>query len=421
MKKQILIAGALTISVIAFGQKREIRKAERAFNDKNYTEAISELKQAEASLASADEDEKAQYYLVKAEVYTASAGDDLNKMKMASEAYQKAVEMGAKNDEGKRMDALQQNLRAALVNSAIKDQNSQNFELASDKLYNSYMVSKKDTSDLYYAASNAVNAKNYDKALKYYQNLLDMGYNGASKEFVATNKETGEEKTFASKSERDLMIKAGEFIKPVERMTQSKKGDILRNMTLIYIENGEDEKASKLMSNARKENPDDTSLMRAEANMAYKMGNKQLYSELMQNIAESDPDNPEVFYNLAVSNAEIGETEKAIEYYNKAIELKPDYASALINLAVLKLSKEEDIVNEMNSLGMSKADAEKYEQLKEKRQQMYKDVIPDLEKAKKLRPKDPEIVRTLMNIYGQVGEDAKYKELKATLAELEGN
>ncbi|RFN58245.1 tetratricopeptide repeat protein [Marixanthomonas ophiurae] len=421
MKKQILVAGALTISVIAFGQKREIRKAERAFEDKNYTEAIAELKQAEASLANADEEEKAQYYLVKSEVYTASAGDDIAKMKTASEAYQKAVELGARTEEERRMSALQQNLRAALVNSAIKDQNSQNFEMASDKLYNSYMVSKKDTSDLYYAASNAVNAKKFDKALKYYQNLLDMGYDGASKEFVATNKETGEEKTFSSKSERDLMIKAGDFIKPVERMTQSKKGEVLRNMTLIYIDNGEDEKASKLMSNARKENPDDTSLMRAEANMAYKMGDKQLYSELMQNIAESDPDNPEVFYNLAVSNAEIGETEKAIEYYNRAIELKPDYASALINLAVLKLSEEESIVSEMNNLGTSSADNAKYEKLKEKRQQMYADVVPTLEKAKELRPDDPEIIRTLMNIYSQLGKDAKFKELKSRLAELEGN
>jgi len=421
MKKQILVAGALTISVIAFGQKREIRKAERAFEDKNYTEAIAELKQAEASLANADEEEKAQYYLVKSEVYTASAGDDIAKMKTASEAYQKAVELGAKTEEEGRMSALQQNLRAALVNSAIKDQNSQNFEMASDKLYNSYMVSKKDTSDLYYAASNAVNAKKFDKALKYYQNLLDMGYDGASKEYVATNKETGEEKTFSSKSERDLMIKAGDFIKPVERMTQSKKGEVLRNMTLIYIDKGEDEKASKLMSNARKENPDDTSLMRAEANMAYKMGDKQLYSELMQNIAESDPDNPEVFYNLAVSNAEIGETEKAIEYYNRAIELKPDYASALINLAVLKLSEEESIVSEMNNLGTSRADNAKYEKLKEKRQQMYADVVPTLEKAKELRPNDPEIIRTLMNIYSQLGEDAKFKELKSRLAELEGN
>ena len=147
MKKQILIAGALTLSVIAFGQKREIRKAERAVNDSDYTEAVSLLKEAEASLASADNELKAQYYLVKAETYAGSAGDDFAKMKMATDAYQKAVEMDAASEYEQRMNALQKNLRAVLVNSAIKDQNSQNFKMAADKLYNSYMVSKKDTSD----------------------------------------------------------------------------------------------------------------------------------------------------------------------------------------------------------------------------------------------------------------------------------
>ncbi|PVW13773.1 tetratricopeptide repeat protein [Marixanthomonas spongiae] len=421
MKKQILIAGALTISVVAFGQKREIRKAERAFNDKDYTEAISQLKEAETQLASADQDEKAEYYLVKAEVYTASAGDDLNKMKAASEAYQKAVELGALQEEEKRMDALQQNLRAALVNSAIKDQNSQNFDMAAAKLYNSYMVSKKDTSDLYYAASNAVNAQDYDTAMKYYQKLMDLGYTGVNKEYVATNKKTGEVRTFGSESERDLMIKAGEFIKPEEKMTSSKKGEVLRNMTLIYIEKGQEEKASQLMANARKENPDDVSLMRAEANMAYKMGDKQKFNDIMEAIAQTDPDNPEIFYNLGVSNAEIGETERAMEYYRKAIELKSDYASAIINLAVLKLAKEKEIVEKMNSLGMSKADAKKYDELKEERKEMYLDVVPDLERARELRPDDVEVVRTLMNIYSQLGQDAKFKEMKTKLAEMEGN
>ncbi len=420
MKKQILIAGALTLSVIAFGQKREIRKAERAVNDSDYTEAVSLLKEAEASLASADNELKAQYYLVKAETYAGSAGDDFAKMKMATDAYQKAVEMDAASEYEQRMNALQKNLRAVLVNSAIKDQNSQNFKMAADKLYNSYMVSKKDTSDLYFAASNAVNAKDFDTALKYYQTLMDLDYTGVAKEYVATNKESGEIKTFASKSERDLMVKAGDFIKPEEKMTDSKKGEVLRNMTLIYIENGEDDKAAEVMATARKENPDDISLMQAEANMAYKTGDKQLYNDLMQNIAKSNPNNPEIFFNLGVTNAELGEKEKAIEYYEKAIELKPDYAAALINLAVLKLSKEQEIVEEMNGLGTSREDNAKYEKLKSARLEMYKDVRPNLEKANEIRPDDIEITRTLMNIYSQLGEDAKFKELKAKLAELEG-
>lgn len=420
MKKQILLAGFLTITAIAFGQKREVRKAERAVESNDYTEAISYLKEAEASLASADEDVKLQYHLVKAEAYTGSAGDNFDKMKMASDAFQKAMEMGAADEYGKRVAAVQQNLRAALVNSAIKDQNSNKFEVAADKLYNSYLVSKKDTSDLYYAAGNAINAKNYDKALMYFQKLLDLDYTGVGKEYVATNKETGEVKTFGAKSERDLMVKSGEFIKPEVKMTESKKGDILRNVTLIYIENGEEDKAAKVMAEARKENPDDLSLMQAEANLAYKMGDMKSYNSLMENIAKSNPNNPDVFFNLGVTNAEIGETEKAIKYYKRAIELKPDYTNALINLSVAMLAQEKDIIEKMNNLGTSREDNKTYEKLKEQRQQMYRDVLPYLEKAEELRPDGIEIVRTLMDIYSQLGEEAKFKQKKARLAELEG-
>ena len=43
-------------------------------------------------------------------------------------------------------------------------------------------------------------------------------------------------------------------------------------MTLIYIEQGDSEKATELMKVARAENPEDIYLMRADADMSYKMG-----------------------------------------------------------------------------------------------------------------------------------------------------
>src|SRR5690606_34146339 len=122
-----------------------------------------------------------------------------------------------------------------------------------------------DTSDLYFAAGNAVNGKDYDTALNYYQMLLDKGYTGATKEYVATNKETGEVDAFESENLRNIALKTGEYTKPEVRVTESRKGQILRNMTLIYIERGENEKAMALMKTARAENPKDVYLMRAEA------------------------------------------------------------------------------------------------------------------------------------------------------------
>ena len=416
MKTRILITGLAFASAISFGQKKEIKKAEKAIQSNEYSEALTYLNEAEPMLGSADNDVKAQYYAAKGEALLGSGSSDYTKLKGAAEAFNKALEMNPKM--GPQLAGPIQNLRAALINGAVKDQTAGQYQMATDKLYTSYLVSK-DPSDLYYDASNAVNGKDYDSALKYYQMVLDSGYTGETVEFVATDKETGEVEAFESENIRNIAVKSGQYIKPEKRVTESRKGEVLRNMTLIYIEQGNNEKATELMKTARAENPGDVYLMRADADMSYKMGDVARYNELMGKIVASDPENPEIYFNLGVGSAEIGNKEEAIKYYEKALELNPDYEAALINIAVLKLSGEDALVEEMNSLGNSKADNQKYDELKQKRNDIYKETLPYLEKALKLKPESQEVVRTLMNIYGQLAEEAKYKEMKAKLESLE--
>jgi len=417
MKTRILITGLAFVSAISFGQKKEIKKAEKAVKSNEYSEALTYLNEAESLLGSADNDTKAQFYAVKGQALLGPGGTDFTKLKASAEAFSTALTLDPKM-EAELGEPLQK-LRAALINGAIKDQNAQQYKSATEKLYTSYMVTKKDTSDLYFAAGNAVNGKDYDTALNYYQMLLDKGYTGATKEYVATNKETGEVDAFESENLRNIALKTGEYTKPEVRVTESRKGEILRNMTLIYIERGENEKAMALMKTARAENPKDVYLMRAEADMSYKMGDNAKYNELMEKIVATDPENPEIYFNLGISNDQLGNKERALEYYTKAIELKPDYEAALINLAALKLSGEDKLVEEMNSLGNSAADNKKYDELKKERENAYKDALPYLERAYKINPSNQNVLKYLMNIYGQIGEDAKYKEAKAKLEALE--
>ncbi|HBC02773.1 MAG TPA: hypothetical protein DC015_00905 [Aequorivita sp.] len=417
MKTRILITGLAFVSAISFGQKKEIKKAEKAVKSSEYSEALTYLGEAETMLGSADNDTKAQFYAIKGEALLGSAGNDFNKLKGAADAFSTSLSLNPKIES--EISEQLQNLRATLINGAIKDQNAQQYKMATDKLYTSYMVTKKDTSDLYFAAGNAVNGQDYDTAIKYYQMLLDLGYTGATNEFVATNKATGQVEAFETENIRNIAVKSGEFIKPESRVTESRKGEILRNMTLIYIERGDTEKAKALIKTARAENPDDVFLMRADADMSYKMGDNARYNELMEKIVASDPENPELYFNLGISNNQLGNQEKALEYYNKALELRPDYEAALINLAALKLSGEDKIVEEMNSLGNSAADNKKYDELKKQREQSYKDALPYLEKARAINPSNQNVLKYLMNIYSQIGEDAKYKETKAKLEALE--
>lgn len=412
MRTRFLIAGLALMTTVSFAQKREIRKAEKAIKSNQYNEALDYLKEAEPTLGSADNSMKAQFYAARGEAIFGVGKNDHAKLLAATEAFQTAISLDPAI-EG-QLSAQLQNLRASLINGAVKDQNAQNYKQAIEKLYASYVTSK-DPSDLYFAAGNAVNGRDYKTALEYYQMLLDMDYTGEEEEYVATDKVSGEVKSFDNKNLRDLAVRAGEYIKPETQKTESKKGEILRNMTLIYIEEGNTDKATALMKAARAESPDDVYLMRADADMSYKMGDVTRYNEIMKKIVASDPTNPELYFNLGVGSGEIGDKEKAIEYYEKTLELKPDHEGALINIAVVKLSGEDKLVEEMNSLGNSAADNRKYDELKKQRQAIYAETVPYLERAYKLNPNNKEVIRTLMNIYGQLADDDKYQEMKAKL------
>jgi tetratricopeptide (TPR) repeat protein len=420
MKKQLVLAGILLVSVISFGQKKEIKKAEKQIKSGEYVEAMASLAEAEAQLANADSEMKAQFYVVKATALMESAGSDTAKMKMASEALASAKAADTDGKSSKMIEDAAQALKSTLESKASADYNAKRYDMAAEKFYTAYTLNPKDTLFLFNAAVSSKIANNTDKAATYFQSLADIGYTGIQKQFVATDVATGEIEPFVTKSQRDLMVKAGTHAKPAEQLTESKRELVLLSLAQINMEKGDDEKALEIISEVRKANPKDVTLIQVEADMVYKQGNMERYNELMQELISIDPTNPDLYNNLGVANAKLGLNEKAIEYYNKAIELNPENSGAQINIAVLILSGEEALNEEMNALGTSKADYAKYDELKEQKNQLYRKAMPYLESALKTRADNIEIVRTLMGIYSQIGEDDKFKAMKVRLQEMEG-
>lgn len=421
MKKTILFIAVLMITAVTYSQKKELRTASKQIKNESFEQAKATLSSIEKIIPSADEKQKAEYYLYKGQAYLGAAGNREEDLIASAEAFRKVIETesSGKQKYTKQAEEEIQNLLVRLINTAIEDQNAERYSAASKKLYAGYTISKKDTTYLYFAAANAMNAREYDNAMKYYEQLLDLDYTGIEKEFVAVNKETGETEAFGSDEERKLMMISGNYVRPQERMSDSRRPIILKDLGAIYIDKGRIEDAKKIIADARKDNPRDIGLIKAEANIALQMDDMKTYNSLMQQVVDSDPENPELFYNLGVSSASIGEREKAINYYKRALELDPDYVNAKVNLAVIILDKENALIEEMNSLGTSAADNKKYDKLKDERNNLYKEAIPYLESALEKRPKDMNILRTLMNIYSILGEDAKFKETRAKIESLE--
>lgn len=285
--------------------------------------------------------------------------------------YNEQVRNNKNRNERKKLEKINN-----LVDEAIIDQKRGNYRNAAAKLYKSYELEKQNTIYLYYAANAAVAAKDYQTALEYYNELVELDFNGTE--------------------------------------IQSKKGEVTKNIVLIYIQQNKLDLAQEAMEKAKAENPNDIGLLQTEANMYYNLGKVDKYNQLMKEIVKKNPGNATSYYNLAVTSAELGDTESAIEYYKKAIELDPEMESAYFNLAATILQKEKGILEEMNK-ALSDGNNSKYDELGSQRKDLYKQALPYLEKSLTINPKNEDVMRTLMNIYYVLGKKTKADEIKAKL------
>ncbi len=422
MKKQITIALALLVTFFSFSQKDELKDAEKALKNGNFADAKAAIKSAEPLVANADLKTKARFHFLKGQSLYANGNASNEDIDSAIENFSKVVElekMDGKEKYTSEVNTMKQTMLNTFLTKANAALENKSYMESSMGFEKAYRMSPKDTVYLYYAASTAVNAQDYKTSLKFYEELRDLGFTGVEMEYTAIVKETGEVEVFNNKSLRDISVRSGTHTAPKEKKSGSKSGEIIKNIALIYVNNGENEKAVTAMKQAREQYPDDLSLILSEANVQLKMGNRDEFKKLIETATQKDPNNPELQYNLGVVAAEGGDLESAKKYYDKAIALDPQYADAYNNMAVLILQSEQELIEKMNALGTSAADNKKYDAYKEQRTQLYRDAIPYLEKTLSIRPKNVEAAKTLMNIYSALGETVKYKEMKVKVEAMQ--
>ncbi len=417
MKKQFITLLAIFIGLSTYAQKDEIKAAEKALKSGDIATAKSSVDQAEGLIANADDKIKANFYFVKAKTYYDVAKKnpslDPNAYDIAAKSFQKLISFEKEIGKDKYTEEAQPLLNALVGDvsqKGIKEYQEKNYAAATKSLYQTYELSKKDTLFLEYAANAAYLDENYDTALDYFKRLKEMGYTGITTEYSATNIETGEVENFASKSQMDILVKSNQYKDPKVEISESKRATVVKNIAYILVEKGEVENAITAVQEARKIAPGDINILLTEANLLLKLGKKDEFAALMKEAIKQDPNNPNLHFNVGVINQEQGNVEEAKSYYNKAIELDPNYADAYINLGALTLEKDKEFVEEMNK---NLSNFSKYDAIKAKQKELYKEVLPFYEKAYTIKKKDIEIVRTLMSLYENLEMDDKFKEMKA--------
>ncbi|TJY31882.1 tetratricopeptide repeat protein [Pontimicrobium aquaticum] len=416
MKKQVVLALALMIGTFSFAQKKELKTAEKAIKSSNFSDAKAAISAAESLMSAMDDKTKAKFYFLKGQAFYAKGAGSNSDIDTALESFKMLSQVEANSGKKTYSDEANQlkiEMGNALVQKGTTAYGNQNYALASTSFEKAYRVSPMDTLYLYNAATSSVSGKDYDAALRIYAELADIGYTGISTQYVATDVATGEEQAFPSSAMRDVSVRQKTHSNPKDVKTESKVGEIAKNVALIYVNQGENEKAIAAIDNAKKTNPNDTGLILVEAELYRKMGDNTKYAQAVAKALELDPNNVVLVFNLGVNAADNNDFEAAKKYYNRAIEIDPEYTNAYMNMAVLILDQEKGIVDEMNALGTSAADNKKYDELKEHRQNLYKEAVPYLSKVLEFNPKDINAATTLMNIYSALGDDDNFKAMKA--------
>ncbi len=283
-----------------------------------------------------------------------------NPVEEAYKSYMKAIELDEKGgNAGLKIKLL--GFTNTLINQAIEAFQANNFAKATDYFEKKLELDKTsmfkadailDTAIMYNTGLAAMNAKLFDKAIKYFTECTKHGYNG---------------------------------------------GSSYAQIISAYQQLGDTVKSVAIMKQAFEKYPDDQSIIVQLINY-YIMSNKpdEAIAYLDKAIAK-EPENSSYYLAKGVALDKLGRQDDAIEVYKKATTVKVDNADAYYNIGVIYFNRGVKQFEVANLVPTS--DQAKFEVEKNKSDDEFRKAVPFLEKAVQYNPKDTYINDQLKNLY----------------------
>lgn len=367
MKKNILIAASMGISVFSWAQKQNIQSANNYLRDKDYDKAIEYIEKA-VNDPSTKDDPKA--WFVRGNIYMTMHDDggfkDKAPYREAARSYMKANELKANYE---------------------KNSITQGLLVGAYSYYND--------------AAKAYNAKNYVEAYDYATQV-------ASIHDMEGGKRYADNKGFDTVKSQAMTIGAysayynKDYDKAIPVLQAMKNDPIGKSANAyllladIYKTQNKDAEYLAILEEGKKQYPDNQNLRNEELNYYIRTGKQDELMKKLEAAVASDPNNAELQFNLAngynnmafpksgpkpANLAElIGKAEGA---YSKALTVNPNSAEYNYNLGVLYYNQATEINEQMNNIpdDRSAASKKRYDDLLPKRDAMFTKALPYLEKT----------------------------------------
>jgi len=393
MKLNITIC-FLAVTMLAFAQKREIQKIEKALLANDFAEAQKVF--STINVSEVEDEFKAGYKLAEGflklgdvQASKASLEDVLAAKTLIEEAktlgYDKPeyVTMGLQSIKSRLYKLAEQ----LLVKNDLKGAAKLLETLYSMDTTN--LAYANDIANMYYAGGEL------KKAYEYYSLLFEKEYDGVTTLFLAERTTNGAIVEYDTPDLRARDLKLGLVINPTQKKTESVAGDIV--LKLVYLENtlGSNEEARKLFSKAKTVYMNDASLNVVSPEIYLQLGMNDEYVRASEKLTNGVTD-PRFFDKLAESAQGNAQWDLVIENYTKSLNLNEDNFPAQVNLSNAYIQK--------GNLDTTTA---------KEQETLYKTAITHLEKANAMMPKDENVIITLTQLYNAYKMEDKLEALKA--------
>jgi tetratricopeptide (TPR) repeat protein len=296
-----------------------------------------------------------------------------NPLEEAYKSFMKAIELDPKGGSPALKIKLLSSFIPTLSNAAIEAFQAQKYEASSDLFEKVLTIEAAplfktdntiDTAIMYNTGLAAMNAKQFDKAIKYFGLTAKHGYNPGSS--------------------YSQIISA-----------YQQKGDTLASVNI--------------MKEAFNKYPEDQSILVQLINYYITTGKTEEAIGYLDKAIAKEKDNPSFYLAKGISLDKLGRQDDAVKEYEQAIKVKADYADAYYNIGVIYFNrgvKQFDVANAVPTNEQAKFEAEK-----KKSDDEFAKAVPYLEKAVEYNPKDADIKDQLKNLYYRLKMMDKFEKM----------
>lgn len=389
MKKFFLLIAAISISLGMMAQKGKVTSA-LSFIDQGA------LDKAKESLDQAMTNEKSKEwfntYFAKGKLaqavyeadnpeYSSYFQDPLGE---AYAAYEKAIELDTKGGIKKRIitNMIYNSLALDLYSQGSKRFEANDYAGALKSFETQIEITESDkyagiidTGMYYNAGLAAINYKEFNKAIKFFETCAEMKYMGITPHFQIYESMLGLGDTL--KAEAYLLDLPNKF-----------PGDNTITLQLIdlYLKSNRFDEALKYIKVAK----------------------------------ENDPDNFSLYFATGIMYLNQLKYDEAISELTRSIEIKPDLFDSQYGLGAAYINKAADMIKAANDI----MDVKEYSQAIDVANAVYSKALPYMEKAHELNPEDIYTMRSLQELYYRLRQkdpslNAKYDEIRAKVSAAE--